>query len=62
MQVFGKGRVLEGVVGAFERGRGGGVEVLELGSEAHTDFEGIGHLGESQGDCWMSAEKVSSSE
>ena len=35
--------VLEGVVGGFLGGVGGGVEVLELGGEAHADFEGVGH-------------------
>lgn len=43
MQVFGEGGVFEGVVGAFEGAGGGGVEVLELGGEAHAYFERVGH-------------------
>lgn len=33
----------EGVVCGFVGGGGGGVEMLELGGEAHADFEGVGH-------------------
>lgn len=30
-------------MGGFLGGVGGGVKVLELGGEAHADFEGVGH-------------------
>ena len=43
MQVFVHVSVFEGIVGGFLGGVGGGVEVLELGGEAHADFEGVGH-------------------
>ena len=43
MQVLVHVSVFEGVVGGFLGGVGGGVEVLELGGEAHADFEGVGH-------------------
>lgn len=45
VQVFGEGGVFEGVVGAFQRAVGAGVEVVEEIGEAHADFEGVGHLG-----------------
>ena len=45
MQVLVHVSVFEGVVGGFLGGVGGGVEVLELGGEAHADFEGVGHCG-----------------
>lgn len=44
MQVFVHVSVFEGVVGGFLGGVDGGVEVLELGCEAHTDFEGVRHI------------------
>ena len=43
MQVLVHVSVFEGVVGGFLGGVGGGVEVLELGGEAHADFEGVRH-------------------
>ena len=43
MQVFVHVPIFQGVVGGFLGGVDGGVEVLELGGEAHADFEGIGH-------------------
>ena len=43
MQVLVHVSVLEGIVGGFLGGVGRGVEVLELGGEAHADFEGVGH-------------------
>ena len=43
MQVLVHVSVFEGVVGGFLGGVGGGVEVLELGSEAHADFERVRH-------------------
>lgn len=43
MQVFVHISVFEGVVGCFLGGVDGGIEVLELGSEAHADFEGVCH-------------------
>ena len=44
MQVFVHVSVFEGVVGGFLGGVDGGVEVLELGCEAHADFEGVRHI------------------
>ena len=43
VQVFVHVAVLEGVVGGFLGGGGGGVEVLELRGEAHAHFERVGH-------------------
>jgi hypothetical protein len=44
MQVLVHVSVLECVEGGF-LGRGyRGIEVLELGGEAHADFEGVGHV------------------
>lgn len=43
VEVFGVGRVAEGVVGGLEGGVGAGVQVVEEGGEAHADFEGVGH-------------------
>ena len=43
MQVFVHVSVFKGIVGGFLGGVGGGVEVLELGGEAHADFERVGH-------------------
>ena len=43
MQVLVHVSVLEGIVGGFLGGVGGGIEMLELGGEAHADFEGVGH-------------------
>ena len=43
MQVLVHVPVLEGIVGGFLGGIGGGVEVLELRGEAHANFKGIGH-------------------
>ena len=43
MQVLVHVSVFEGIVGGFLGGVGGGVEALELGGEAHADFEGVSH-------------------
>ena len=43
MQVLVHISVFEGVVSGFVGGIAEGVEVLELGGEAHADFEGVGH-------------------
>lgn len=47
MQVVAEFAVAESVVGGFCCGGGRGVEVLELGGEAHAHFEGVGcaHVG-----------------
>lgn len=44
MQVFVHVSVFEGIVGGFLRGVGRGVEMLELGGEAHADFERVSHV------------------
>ena len=56
MQVLVHVSVFEGIVGGFLGGVGGGVEVLELGGEAHADFEGVGHG--MRGGCFESASRA----
>jgi hypothetical protein len=46
VQVFGEGAVFEGVVGGFEGGVGGGVEVVKERGEFHAHFERVSHGGD----------------